>query len=176
MAKVYESFEQMSQMMQSEMQRQAFWDEYFAMETEVYKMLLKEMAEGSLYTGTEAEMAEHYGMEPMIFANFIDGINTSLEEPIDLETLDDTTPIDWKIIPEKLYFNMRDAKAPWLFNLEEWDAVLPEEERNRITREWRQSKQVHIEKRPGRNDPCPCGSGKKYKKCCMKKDMAEEAG
>lgn len=23
---------------------------------------------------------------------------------------------------------------------------------------------------PGRNDPCPCGSGKKYKKCCLKKD------
>ncbi|MEZ4647987.1 MAG: UPF0149 family protein [Candidatus Eisenbacteria bacterium] len=22
-------------------------------------------------------------------------------------------------------------------------------------------------KRPGRNDPCPCGSGKKYKKCCL---------
>ena len=22
----------------------------------------------------------------------------------------------------------------------------------------------------GRNDPCPCGSGKKYKKCCMEKD------
>ncbi|MBQ5673856.1 MAG: SEC-C domain-containing protein, partial [Lachnospiraceae bacterium] len=21
----------------------------------------------------------------------------------------------------------------------------------------------------GRNDPCPCGSGKKYKKCCGKK-------
>jgi len=21
----------------------------------------------------------------------------------------------------------------------------------------------------GRNDPCPCGSGKKYKKCCLKK-------
>jgi len=25
----------------------------------------------------------------------------------------------------------------------------------------------------GRNDPCPCGSGKKYKKCCMKKDFEE---
>jgi uncharacterized protein YecA (UPF0149 family) len=24
----------------------------------------------------------------------------------------------------------------------------------------------------GRNDPCPCGSGKKYKKCCMIKDQA----
>lgn len=23
--------------------------------------------------------------------------------------------------------------------------------------------------RPGRNDPCPCGSGKKYKKCCEAK-------
>ncbi|MDD5332299.1 MAG: UPF0149 family protein [Rhodoferax sp.] len=25
---------------------------------------------------------------------------------------------------------------------------------------------VHAEAKPGRNDPCPCGSGKKYKKCC----------
>jgi len=28
----------------------------------------------------------------------------------------------------------------------------------------------------GRNDPCPCGSGKKYKKCCMAKDEAAQAG
>ncbi|RLD63238.1 MAG: hypothetical protein DRI84_09935 [Bacteroidetes bacterium] len=27
----------------------------------------------------------------------------------------------------------------------------------------------HFESKVGRNDPCPCGSGKKYKKCCMKK-------
>ena len=27
----------------------------------------------------------------------------------------------------------------------------------------------------GRNTPCPCGSGKKYKKCCMKKDQAAAA-
>jgi len=31
------------------------------------------------------------------------------------------------------------------------------------------------EKKVGPNDPCPCGSGKKYKKCCMQKDkMAEQ--
>ncbi len=24
--------------------------------------------------------------------------------------------------------------------------------------------------RPGRNDPCHCGSGKKYKRCCLEKD------
>jgi hypothetical protein len=29
--------------------------------------------------------------------------------------------------------------------------------------------------RPGRNDPCPCGSGKKYKKCCQDKDAAAAA-
>jgi preprotein translocase subunit SecA len=28
----------------------------------------------------------------------------------------------------------------------------------------------------GRNDPCPCGSGKKYKQCCMRKEQAEPQG
>ena len=27
---------------------------------------------------------------------------------------------------------------------------------------------------PGRNDPCPCGSGKKYKKCCLANEEAAE--
>lgn len=27
-----------------------------------------------------------------------------------------------------------------------------------------------MDKKVGRNDPCPCGSGKKYKNCCMQKD------
>ncbi|MHC4606135.1 MAG: preprotein translocase subunit SecA [Planctomycetota bacterium] len=31
------------------------------------------------------------------------------------------------------------------------------------------------QKRPGRNDPCYCGSGKKYKKCCLHKDDARDA-
>jgi len=28
-------------------------------------------------------------------------------------------------------------------------------------------------KRVGRNDPCPCGSGRKYKQCCLEKDAAQ---
>ena len=32
---------------------------------------------------------------------------------------------------------------------------------------------VRVDKKAGPNDPCPCGSGKKYKKCCMQKDKAE---
>jgi tetratricopeptide (TPR) repeat protein len=30
--------------------------------------------------------------------------------------------------------------------------------------------------KPGRNDPCPCGSGKKYKKCCGRESQSESAG
>ena len=32
---------------------------------------------------------------------------------------------------------------------------------------------VRKDKKVGPNDPCPCGSGKKYKKCCMQKDKAD---
>ena len=35
------------------------------------------------------------------------------------------------------------------------------------TKEARQTP-IRVEKTPGRNDPCPCGSGKKYKNCCGK--------
>ena len=34
---------------------------------------------------------------------------------------------------------------------------------------------VRVAPRPGRNEPCPCGSGKKYKKCCADKDDATVA-
>lgn len=33
---------------------------------------------------------------------------------------------------------------------------------------------IRKEKKIGPNDPCPCGSGKKYKKCCMQKDKLSE--
>lgn len=33
---------------------------------------------------------------------------------------------------------------------------------------------VRTEPKIGRNDPCPCGSGKKYKKCCLPKDKKFE--
>jgi hypothetical protein len=29
--------------------------------------------------------------------------------------------------------------------------------------------------RPGRNEPCPCSSGRKYKQCCLPKDEALDA-
>ena len=37
------------------------------------------------------------------------------------------------------------------------------------TREQQKREPIRVEKTVGRNDPCPCGSGKKYKQCCLNK-------
>ncbi|HHL2060062.1 TPA: SEC-C metal-binding domain-containing protein, partial [Clostridium perfringens] len=43
------------------------------------------------------------------------------------------------------------------------------EKRREIQFRYRDSKTVRNEEvKVGRNEPCPCGSGKKYKKCCGK--------
>ena len=34
---------------------------------------------------------------------------------------------------------------------------------------------VRVEPTAGRNDPCPCGSGAKYKKCCLRRQPAAAA-
>ncbi len=39
---------------------------------------------------------------------------------------------------------------------------------NSNTQQKVKTKPIHVEKKVGRNDPCPCGSGKKYKHCCGK--------
>ena len=171
MSKVYQTWVAMSEALPTDQQRQSFYDEYYAREADVYSVLLAELADGSPYSGTEEEMAAHYGMEAPTFAAFLDGINTSLADPVDLEELEESTVVNWEIVPEKLFYNMLDARADWLYNLPQWDKLLSPEERRAILRRWRQDNQVSVEQLPGRNDPCPCGSGKKYKKCCMKKDQ-----
>ena len=117
----------------------------------------------------EEELAQFFGMPAEIFIGFIDGINTSLRSELPLEEIEKDTEIKLDIDFEKLYFNMHEAKADWLYNLREWDGVLSSERRREITKQWRESKQFrNTEKKIGPNDPCPCGSGKKYKKCCGK--------
>lgn len=34
---------------------------------------------------------------------------------------------------------------------------------------------IEMTNKAGRNDPCPCGSGKKYKKCCWEKDQSRRS-
>ena len=62
--------------------------------------------------------------------------------------------------------NMVDAKADWLYNLPQWDKIFTEEKKKTLYMEQKKSGTVVKPHKVGRNDPCPCGSGKKYKHCC----------
>ena len=164
--KIYETWENMQNLCQTEMQQRELWSTYYVQETEAYKIILGEKSFN--LKATAKELAEKFNMDIAILAPFIDGINTSLEKEIDAKEIEEETEIELNIIPEKLFYNMLNAKAKWLYELKEWDGVLDEEKRTEITRAWRQEQQAVSNNTVGRNDPCPCGSGKKYKKCCGK--------
>lgn len=164
---LYEDWNQLIESQASTPQQaQMFWDAYFAEETRCYEKILGEKQ--NKIAGVYSDVAKSFEMENVVFVGFLDGINTSLEKEVELESLEETTELDLTIDFEKLFFNMLEAKAKWLYTLKQWDGILSEERRKEIQKEWRASKQAVSEKTVGRNDPCPCGSGKKYKKCCGK--------
>ncbi len=146
---------------------------YYAMEKDAYDKILSAYPDNSEFTsGKASELASRLGFNKDtmdIFVGFLDGIKTSLKNELDVENVDDDTEISLDIDYEKLYYNMRDAKASWLFKLSSWKNVLDENTAAQIAREYREANIAHSDK-VGRNDPCPCGSGKKYKNCCGKKE------
>ena len=146
---------------------QRFWGTYFQIEKEIYEQLLSNPDEE--VKGTVKELAEKYGTEVLVMTGFLDGINESLkgyENPID--TMEEDTEVKIEIDPEKLYYNMVEAKATWLYELPQWDAILTPEKRKELYKNQKASGTVRKGKKIFPNDPCPCGSGKKYKKCCGK--------
>ncbi len=147
-------------------QLENFWGEYFNIEKEIYRQLLE--APDVEVKGTVEELAGKYGQEVLTMVGFLDGINDSLKEPNPIETMTETTEVSLAFDTEKLYMNMVDAKADWLYELPQWDKIFDDETKKRLYREQKQAGTVRKEKKVGRNDPCPCGSGKKYKKCCGK--------
>ena len=139
------------------------WNEYFIKERDMYIDLLS--AE-DVVSGTVTELAAKYGVDEVLMVGFIDGINDSLKAPLDLEALTEETTVALDYDKEKLYYNMVAARAEWLYYLPEWDKHLTAEKRKELYKAQKNSKTVVNEVKVGRNDPCPCGSGKKYKKCC----------
>ncbi len=143
---------------------QRFWQRYFLVEKGVYEKLLANPDEK--VEGTVKELAEKYGLDIMDMTGFLDGINDSLVEPNPIETMEEDTRVSLAFDKEKLYKNMVDAKADWLYELPMWKEIYDEETRKRLYLEQKKSGTVIVGKKTGRNDPCPCGSGKKYKHCC----------
>ncbi|WP_054632563.1 SEC-C metal-binding domain-containing protein [Thermoclostridium stercorarium] len=142
-----------------------FIESYLDLEKKAYEEILEKRQ--NTLKGTVKELAGGFSMEPVVFMGFLDGINTSLTEKLNLEDLNEDSEITLNIDFEKLYYNMLKVKAEWLYTLPQWNDILAEEKRRQIRMQVHQDSRVTVQK-IGRNDPCPCGSGKKYKKCCGK--------
>ena len=145
---------------------QKFWANYFNLEKGVYEKLLAEP--DTEVKGSVKELAEKYGLSVMEMTGFLDGINDSLVTPNPIEEMEEDTVVSLKFDKEKLYKNMVDAKADWLYELPQWESIFDEETRKALYLEQKKSGTVVKGPKVGRNDPCPCGSGRKYKQCCGK--------
>ncbi len=142
-----------------------FWTEYSGAETKIYSAILDKPEEK--VSGKIGELAAEHDVRPVIYMGFLDGINTSLKSgEIELENLDENSEIELDIDLEKLLYNMLAADAEYLYTLPQWEEVLPADKIKEIVKAFKKSKTVVKGEKIGRNDPCPCGSGKKYKKCC----------
>ena len=146
---------------------QRFWTNYFSVEKGVYEQLLANPDE--VVKGSVKELAEKYNISLMHMVGFLDGINDSLVEANPLEEMDENTVVSLEYDKPLLYKNMVAAQADWLYNLEQWDGIFTKEEQEALYKEQKRSTTI-VNETPKvyPNDPCPCGSGKKYKKCCGK--------
>ncbi|MBD5479495.1 MAG: SEC-C domain-containing protein [Lachnospiraceae bacterium] len=145
---------------------QKLWAAYFEEEKNIYAELLK--TPDTVVTGTVKELAEKYGISLMSMTGFLDGINDSLKEANPIEEMEEDTVVNLGFDKALLYKNMVAAEADWLYNLKEWNDIFDEETRKALYKEQKASTTIRKDPKVYPNDPCPCGSGKKYKKCCGK--------
>ena len=153
-------------------QMQQFWQDYFLVEKGIYEQLLANPDE--VVSGTVKELAEKYEIPVQTMVGFLDGINDSLKEKNPIETMDEDTEVSLAFDKEMLYKNMVDAKADWLYNLPQWEKIYDEETRKQFYLEAKKMNTIVKPKKIGRNDPCPCGSGRKYKQCHGRTKEREE--
>ena len=143
-----------------------FWLNYFGVEKGIYEQILKEP--NKVIKGTVKELAEKYNTTIELMTGFLDGIDDSLKESNNLDDVTEDSEVTIDIDTEKLYMNMVGCNAEWLYTLPEWDAIYDKETRDALYKKEKTSHTVVKAPKVGRNDPCPCGSGKKFKKCCGK--------
>ena len=143
-----------------------FWLNYFGVEQGIYKQILSNPTE--MVKGTVKELAEKYDTTISLMTGFLDGIDESLRTPNNIEEMDEDTVVTLDIDFEKLYMNMVGCNAEWLYTLPEWDRLISEERRKELYKIEKTSRTVVKPPKVGRNEPCPCGSGRKYKQCCGK--------
>ncbi len=163
---LFEKWKTLSENQENQEAEVKFWEDYLKKEARIYKEILDKKIE--VIEGKVADLAASHEISEEYFMGFLDGISESLKNEITLDHLEADSEIKLEIDFEKLYYNMVQVEAHWLYNLEGWKNILSEERRKEIQKEYKSSKTIVKGDRIGRNDPCTCGSGKKYKKCCGK--------
>ena len=143
---------------------QRLWGDYFQKEQGIYEQLLQNPDEE--VTGTVKELADKYGIDILTMTGFLDGINDSLKTPNPIEEMEEDTKVSLGFDKELLYKNMVAAGADWLYGLPQWEDIFDEDKRKALYKEQKSSTTIVKPDKIYPNDPCPCGSGKKYKKCC----------
>lgn len=143
---------------------QEFWLSYFRIEKGIYEQLLSNPNE--VVKGTVKSLADKYATTINMIVGFLDGVNDSLKTPNPIEEMTEDTEVALDLDLEKLYYNMVGARAQWLYELPMWDVLISADRRKELYKESKLSSTVVKERKIGRNEPCPCGSGKKYKHCC----------
>ena len=90
------------------------------------------------------ELAEKYDTEVFLMTGFLDGINDSLKTPNPIDEMEEDTEVSLEFDKEKLYCNMVEAGAEWLYELPQWESIFSEEKKKelykkqkRIKKEWR---------------------------------------
>ena len=143
---------------------QQFWAKYFNIEKNIYTQLLENPDEVVTGKGIKSSLRKYNQkcspwlvlMESMTALRFRIRSKDFMDENITVKSF----------LTYELYKNMVDAKADWLYNLPQWDKIFTPEKRKELYLEQKKSGTVVKAHKIGRNDPCPCGSGKKYKFCC----------
>ena len=121
----------------------------------IYNVIIDVIVYASLFDMREdvrTILEEVDGLERESYSDFID-------EFFDNQGADNILPIE-NTIEEIYYLSEEDEEIDYEEIEEKWERFLEEEQ-----------KEIDKYKNIKRNDLCPCGSGKKYKKCCLNKEI-----
>jgi preprotein translocase subunit SecA len=148
----------------------------------LYETMLKAYEQKESYVGEETmRQVERLIMLRVIDSQWMEHLNAMeyLKEGIGLRAYAQTDPLvayktEAFAMFQELMHRIEEGTVKYLF----WVQISGEPQRRAVpvrssSAVASQSSQP-VKKKVGRNDPCPCGSGKKYKKCCMLKDMMKE--
>ena len=148
------------------------WEVYLPLEQAIYENMLT--TKETHIKGTLTELSKSYNMPIEFVCGFFDGIKDALCEELDVENFEVETEVDVTVDFKMLFKKMVEYKADHLYSLEQWSNVFSAEELKEMYTEQKKSGTIVREgAKIGRNDPCPCGSGRKYKMCCINKTNAE---